>query len=198
MKLPWPDYSREQRVQSATTRVMQTLQCSSPLRCSCYAMQDVVNRLTQLLKPYSDMPELEHIYDIPGSTSDAPASTASSSGSATAVAPHTADSASRSDALQARLPSQFAFSMDMSGEGYSGVGLLQNIHPVVQPMLLASLLSCLPRNHTFSPAEVFACTEWFTTIAGNMFLDTAQNEQRPAIYYVTPYLHMMRECSSAL
>lgn len=167
--------------------------------CFCCTTQEVIDRLSQLLKSYSQ-PQLERI-------SQSSAGTASSSRSAAAVA-GPSPSASQSDARQpslpehadatqptsqASLPAQFASSLEVSGEDCSGVGLIQNKHAVVQPMVLASLLPCLPRHHTFSPAMVADCAKWFVATAEDTFLWAARNQAMLYMPYITPYLQMMRE-----
>ena len=156
-------------------------------------LQGVVERLSELLKPYS----------LPYSLlADNTSSTASGTASAEAEAASQPDgqqspSFEHPDTIrqpQACLHAEVAQPLDLLEDDYSAVGLIENIHPVLQPMLLSTLLPCLPRHHAFTKAMFADCTKWFIQVAANLFPSATakDNQSRPAMVYIIPDLDMMR------
>lgn len=181
--------------------------------CMSFNVQDVVHKLSELLASYSQV-----LHDNASSTASGSASTAASSlaHSSASTAAAASDSASRlgaqqpaatehADRLQPQQGRLQAFvhgfqrdKSDLSGDGYSGVGLLHHVPTVLQPMILSSLLPSLSGHHTFSEGVFLDCASWFIQTAENMCSGNTPDEPSAALLYIPPYLDMMRKSCSAL
>ena len=181
--------------------------------CMSVNTQDVVHKLSELLASYSQV-----LHDNASSTASGSASTAASSlaHSSASTAAAASDSASRlgaqqpaatehADRLQPQQGRLQAFvhgfqrdESDLSGDGYSGVGLLHHVPTVLQPMILSSLLPSLSGHHTFSEGVFLDCASWFIQTAENICSGNIPDEPSAALLYITPYLDMMRKSCSAL
>lgn len=154
-------------------------------------LQDVVSSLIMLLKMYSVPPAL-------ASSASSTADASPQSDAQPLTSSEHAQTAQQSYETQKSLHTKITQGVDLLGGDQSPLGLIQHWHTKMQPMILSSLLACLPQDHVFSEAMFADCKKWYIQVAENLFLMGQQQEPWLAIPFITPYLHMMRTSSSVL
>ena len=167
--------------------------------CFVCCLQDVVDSLTGLLKSYSLQTDI--------------ASSASNTALPAAAASGTADASSHADvqqlnasehaetaqqSSQASLHPEFTEAGDLTGNDQRVFGLIQHSDIEIQPVILSSLLACLPRKHVISDAMFADCENWFIQVAENLVLMGQTEEPCLAIPFIPYYLSMMCKSPSAL